>query len=41
MTNDKTKIDIAVLVFFKKLLFTMENAAAAGSSQSNISRIYI
>ena len=26
---------------FKKLLFTMENATAAGSSQSNISRIYI
>ena len=25
---------------FKKLLFTMENAAAAGSSQSNISRLY-
>ena len=27
--------------YFKKLLFTMENATAAGSSQSNISRIYI
>ena len=26
---------------FKKLLFTMENATAADSSQSNISRIYI
>ena len=28
-------------VFSKKLLFTMENAAAADSSQSNISRLYI
>ena len=27
--------------FQKKLLFTMENATAAGSSQSNISRVYI
>ena len=27
--------------FFKKLLFTMENTTTAGSSQSNISRIYI
>ena len=26
---------------FKKLLFTMENATAADSSQSNISRVYI
>ena len=26
-----------VFCFFKKLLFTMENATAAGSSQSNIS----
>ena len=25
---------------FKKLLFTMENATTAGSSQSNISRLY-
>ena len=25
----------------KKLLFTMKNAATAGSSQSNISRLYI
>ena len=28
-------------VFSKKLLFTMDNATAADSSQSNISRIYI
>ena len=27
--------------FFKKLLFTMKNAATAGSSQSSISRLYI
>ena len=26
---------------FKKLLFTMENATTAGSSQSNVSRLYI
>ena len=30
-----------VICLFKKLLFTMENAAAADSSQSNISRLYI
>ena len=29
------------ICLFKKLLFTMENATAADSSQSNISRIYI
>ena len=28
-------------IFWKKLLFTMESAAAADSSQSNINRIYI
>ena len=33
-TNDK-------ICLFKKLLFTIENATAADSSQSNISRIYI
>ena len=30
-----------IICLFKKLLFTMENATAADSSQSNISRIYI
>ena len=30
-----------LITFSKKLLFTMENAAAADSSQSNISRLYI
>ena len=29
------------ICLFKKLLFTMENATAAGSSQSNVSRVYI
>ena len=29
------------ICLFKKLLFTMKNATTAGSSQSNISRIYI
>ena len=29
------------ICLFKRLLFTMENATAADSSQSNISRIYI
>ena len=29
------------ICLFKKLLFTMENATAADSSQSNISRVYI
>ena len=37
--NDKKETKIICL--FKKLLFTMENATAADSSQSNISRIYI
>ena len=36
-----TYTDINDHCLFKKLLFTMENATAAGSSQSNISRIYI
>ena len=31
----------SIICLFKKLLFTMENATAAGSSQSNISRLYI
>ena len=36
------KFNISRLCYlFKKLLFTMENATAAGSSQSNISRLYI
>ena len=36
------KINTSLLIhLFKKLLFTMENATAADSSQSNISRIYI
>ena len=30
-----------IICLFKKLLFTMENATAADSSQSNISRLYI
>ena len=29
------------ICLFKKLLFTTENATAAGSSRSNISRLYI
>ena len=33
--------DLIFDCLFKKLLLTMENAAAADSSQSNISRIYI
>ena len=33
------KYDIFCL--FKKLLFTLKNATAAGSSQSNVSKIYI
>ena len=37
---DKSKITYDVCLF-KKLLFTMENATTAGSSQSNISRLYI
>ena len=37
-----TKISTKILIcLFKKLLFTMENATAADSSQSNISRLYI
>ena len=43
--DDCESWDIAMLSenvnLFKKLLFTMENATAADSSQSNISRIYI
>ena len=35
------KYIFSLIYLFKKLLFTMENATAAGSSQSNISRIYI
>ena len=30
-----------LICLFKKLLFTMEDATAADSSQSNISRVYI
>ena len=30
-----------IICLFKKLLFTMENATAADSSQSNVSRLYI
>ena len=33
--------ELMVIGKFKKLLFTMENATAADSSQSNISRVYI
>ena len=29
------------ICLFKKQLFTMENATAADSSQSNVSRLYI
>ena len=32
---------LLLICLFKKLLFTMENATAADSSQSNISRVYI
>ena len=38
----ETKISHAnIICLFKKLLFTMENATAADSSQSNVSRVYI
>ena len=47
--QDKTKQKVLkkvakmnkIICLFKKLLFTMENVTAAGSSQSNISRVYI
>ena len=39
-TYKETKKE-SIICLFKKLLFTIENAAAAGSSQSNISRLYI
>ena len=35
------KLNENIICLFKKLLFTMENATAADSSQSNISRLYI
>ena len=37
----KQQIFNNIICLFKKLLFTMENATAADSSQSNISRLYI
>ena len=45
--NNNIKIQPAKVIvdkqcyLFKKLLFTMENATTAGSSQSNVSRLYI
>ena len=33
--------NVRTICLFKKLLFTMKNATAADSSQSNISRLYI
>ena len=37
----KQQIFNNIICLFKKLLFTRENATAADSSQSNISRLYI
>ena len=34
-------LNLTKICLFKKLLFTMKNTTTAGSSQSNISRIYI
>ena len=41
LTMAKVSTKKKIICLFKKLLFTMENATAADSSQSNVSRVYI